>query len=305
MQEFSVIPADEWRTRLALMADVIEVKEAHDHLLTAEELARRLGMDKGLILEAQIAARHTEVRLGEICEETEPEQGKRTDLTSFRDGTKLEALGPKVQRHRWQAIARWVANNPAAFEAEIAHFRRQGEDAFTAIYLYGKATGAHVAHNAGENEWYTPAGYIAAAVAVMGSIDLDPASTPIANELVGAARFYTIEDDGLSQPWAGRVWMNPPYAQPAIAQFCHRLAQEYDARAVSEACALVNNATETAWFQALAKVAAAVCFPLGRVQFWHPERESAPLQGQAVVYLGPNTEAFRIAFGGFGSTAIF
>ena len=50
----------------------------------------------------------------------------------------------------------------------------------------------------------------------------------------------------------------------------------------------------------MAAQAAAFCFPRGRVKFWHPRKESAPLQGQAVLYLGGNAEAFRLAFVRFG-----
>jgi hypothetical protein len=158
----------------------------------------------------------------------------------------------------------------------------------------------HVARNAGESEWYTPPEYIDAAVAVMGRIDLDPASVPEANQVVGAARFWTADDDGLTRPWAGTVWMNPPYAQPAVDRFCTRLAREYHDGAVTEACALVNNATETGWFQALLAEAATVCFPRARVKFWHPDRVSGPLQGQAVLYLGPHGPRFAAEFLRFG-----
>ncbi len=169
----------------------------------------------------------------------------------------------------------------------------------------GSAATAHVGHNSGEVEWYTPGEYLDAARAVLGEIDLDPASSKKAQERVQAGAYYTKKDDGLSKTWAGRVFLNPPYAQPLIDQFCEKVVQEYHSGAVSAAVVLVNNATETTWFAGCAAAARAICFPTGRVKFLNPQGEpkGAPLQGQAVIYFGDNPAAFLSAFAGFGFCA--
>lgn len=201
----------------------------------------------------------------------------------------LAALEPDAQRVAWQQAVETAPNGKVtAAHVEMVVKEMQAGPV------------PHVAQNGGDNEWYTPAEYIEAARAVMGQIDLDPASTEIANTVVQARKFYTASDNGLLYDWQGRVWMNPPYAQPLIAQFASRLCEEWAAGRVSQAIVLVNNATETAWFQELVKCAAAVCFPLARVKFWSPDRIAAPLQGQAVLYLGQDVDAFIRLFGRFG-----
>ena len=161
----------------------------------------------------------------------------------------------------------------------------------------------HVANNSGNNEWYTPSEYIEAASAVMGEIDLDPASSELANATVKAAKFYTIENDGLTHSWRGRVWMNPPYSGDLVGKFVNKIIKHYAAGDIWEAIVLVNNATETAWFQTLLENTSAVCFVRRRIRYNDANGNPAnsPLQGQAIVYLGNKQEKFANKYKEFGS----
>jgi len=155
----------------------------------------------------------------------------------------------------------------------------------------------HRAQGTGENEWYTPQEHIDAACKVLGTIDLDPASSEIANQRVQAGRIFTIADDGLTKEWGGKVWMNPPYAQPHISNFIEKLASEYEAGRVTEAVALTHNYTDTQWFHRAALSCAAICFTRGRIGFLSPEgKRAAPTQGQAFFYYGSKVEQFIEAF---------
>lgn len=56
------------------------------------------------------------------------------------------------------------------------------------------------------DEWLTPPEIMSS----LGAFDLDPCS-PINRPWPTAGIHYTVEDDGLSKPWFGRVWCNPPH----------------------------------------------------------------------------------------------
>jgi phage N-6-adenine-methyltransferase len=145
----------------------------------------------------------------------------------------------------------------------------------------------------GNNEWYTPQEHIEAARAVLGTIDLDPASSAFANRTVGAAQFFTEDDDGLSREWNGHVWLNPPYAQPAIFDFMEKAVAEWQSGRVTEMIVLTHNYTDTRWFQMAANAATAICFTRGRIRFESPTGEkAAPTQGQAFFYFGTRLEVF-------------
>jgi phage N-6-adenine-methyltransferase len=153
----------------------------------------------------------------------------------------------------------------------------------------------------GNYEWHTPAEYVGPARRVLGVIDLDPASCALAQETVRAARYFSADDDGLRQEWRGRVWLNPPYSQPAIEQFIDKLIEELVAARATQAILLTHNSTDTGWFHKAANAAAAICFTRGRIAFVDTDGErAAPPQGQAFFFFGPDTRPFKAEFSQVG-----
>jgi len=94
----------------------------------------------------------------------------------------------------------------------------------------------------------------------IGGFDLDPAAgcepTPIAENR------YTVEDDGLTKPWFGNVWLNPPFTEKD--QWYRRLFDQYENGDVDLAVALAQAGTDTAWFQDWFSTADVLCFIEGR-----------------------------------------
>lgn len=138
-------------------------------------------------------------------------------------------------------------------------------------------------------EWYTPDKIVDRVVDVFGQIDLDPCSNSSdwREAAIPAEKYYTKEDDGLAQPWNGRVYMNPPYGDE-IPAWVERMKTAYEAGEISDAIALLPARTDTVWFQTLADYR--MCFVRGRLRFSQSEN-SAPFPS-VVVYLGHDESTF-------------
>lgn len=168
--------------------------------------------------------------------------------------------------------------------------------------------GAVPGSNRDSDSWFTPKRYIDAVRNVLGVIDFDPFSSKKANEVVAATAFYTQQDNALEKDWGQRrsVFMNPPYGRGlcplAVGKFC----EQYKLGAFSTAVVLVNNATETRWFQDLLERASAVCFVNHRISFWNADGKSVSgnTRGQVFFYFGRSARQFKAVFGELGFTAV-
>src|SRR3977135_1797876 len=99
-------------------------------------------------------------------------------------------------------------------------------------------------------EWYTPGSLMIAVRQVLGPIELDPASSELANKTVQAEGFYDEQSNGLQQPWRARsLWLNPPYCKTGnvsnVEVWTSKLITCYESGDVQEALLLVNASTET------------------------------------------------------------
>ncbi len=106
-------------------------------------------------------------------------------------------------------------------------------------------------------EWYTPA-WVFEELGL--EFDLDPSSPHDMESMVPAATKYTIFDDGLSQEWFGRVWLNPPYGQ-VTPFWMDRMIKH------NNGIALVFSRTDTTWCQKAMGSATAMLFVKGRIDF--------------------------------------
>lgn len=280
------------------------IQDKHKLVNVSEALilfAKRQGASEEVKAEAASFHVDTMLLLGEALKAMEKAKGGQP-YQSNPTNSKLESVG-RISTLAELGIApktSMIAQKIFALSPEKQEALRDTTESL-AVALREVEQHNHRAQGTGENEWYTPAEHIEVVRAFLGGIELDPASSAKAQKVVKAAKFHTRDDDGLAHEWNGRVWLNPPYAQPAIQQFTQKMVDEVRAGRVTEAIMLTHNYTDTAWFHIAQSACAAICFTRGRIAFIDPDGNKAmPTQGQAFFYYGDRVKDFVAAFSRFG-----
>lgn len=155
------------------------------------------------------------------------------------------------------------------------------------------------------DSWFTPELYTDMVRKVLGGIDLDPFSSILANEHVKAAKFFDINIDAFKQVWfkrSGTVFMNPPYSKNLIEKAVNIFTFNLANNSISQAVVLVNNATETKWFQTLSAQADAICLVNKRINFENVDGKnlSGNTRGQIFLYYGSDSGFFTNTFKDIG-----
>lgn len=191
-----------------------------------------------------------------------------------------------------------------------------------------------IRHSSATPEHFTPPEVIEAAARVLGTIDLDPASTALANRyMVKASKYYNARTNGFDKKWEGTVFLNPPGGRcdekgrltsrgknSAAKLWWFNLVNQYQNGGVTAAIFIgfsieILQTTQAHDGTTLpCPLDFPICIPQKRIRFWtetgnrkSPFVESkSPSHANVIVYLPPegygrnHKQAFMRQFGQFG-----
>ncbi|MCK1479286.1 adenine methyltransferase [Bradyrhizobium sp. 197] len=135
----------------------------------------------------------------------------------------------------------------------------------------------HEPNQGNSDDWYTPPAIFDA----LGlTFDLDPCS-PGPEHWVPARKIYTKADDGLTKPWDGLVFMNPPFGNreghlPWLTRFFDH----------ANGIGIVRAYTSSRWWHKYMPRAEALLFPHGKTKFIRPDGSIGKSPGHGVVLIG-------------------
>jgi phage N-6-adenine-methyltransferase len=149
----------------------------------------------------------------------------------------------------------------------------------TSLPFYASAANASVVHN-----WQTPKDLLERLYLVFGPFDLDPCSPTHdrSKAPVKARIHFTQQDDGLSLPWHGTVFLNPPYGRE-LPRWIAKARAEVSAGRAKTAVALIPARTDTGWWHNDIARLADIFFLRGRLRFGDGV-QSAPFPSALAVW---------------------
>ena len=127
------------------------------------------------------------------------------------------------------------------------------------------------------DDWATPPEIVCEFEEEFGPFDLDACCRP---DTAKAPQYFTKADNALVQPWFGRVWMNPPFSNPA--PWLEKAVAETLQRRAELVVALLPAATDTGWFHEwVLPHASEIRFRRGRIKFlgWRGTPIGSPKAG--------------------------
>lgn len=192
--------------------------------------------------------------------------GKESLIKSLGTGNRSQA-----GRLALPYIAEFKARIAEAANTANYRLKRWGPVGGAREYRYHNNVKPHRYFNATDlesarYEWFTPPKVFQA---LQVEFDMDPAS-PGRNAVpwIPAKKHLTKADDGLTTPWEGFVWLNPPYG-------LHNGMQKWIDRFVEHrnGVILLPGYTYTQWFQDFVTKVDCILFPLFKLYFINPDRE--------------------------------
>ncbi len=118
-------------------------------------------------------------------------------------------------------------------------------------------------HDDRTDEWGTPPSIWRPLSDAIGGFDLDPCSGAETSPIASAR--YDDTDDGLTEPWFGKVWLNPPYSD--MEPWARKCVGETTSRRADTVVALIPSRTSADWWQNNVAKATALCFVDHRIEF--------------------------------------
>jgi hypothetical protein len=161
------------------------------------------------------------------------------------------------------------------------------------------------------NEWYTPPEIISLVKEALGEIDLDPASNAVANQVIGAKKYFS--ERGLELTWQGSVFCNPPYGTGGMqGKFLAKALSEYMQTNISQCIILTKSVPGYLWWDDMFHVnwMGDICITYDRISFYKPEwyhngkiiypKNSKSKTASTFWYLGSQPELFEKVFSRLG-----